>query len=70
MNTNTMAAAGGRNVAIVMALVVPTMAPGISNPAPAATNPSNPIMMGTTMNTKDANTYEGMMESFLMANAR
>ena len=69
MNTNTMAAAGGRNVAIVIALVVPTILPGISNPAPAAKNPNNPIMIGTTMKTNDANTYEGIMESFLIANA-
>jgi hypothetical protein len=69
MKANMIDAIGGKKVPITMALVVPTKLPGISSPEPAATKPNSPIQIGITMNTNDAITYDGMIESFLIENA-
>ena len=52
-----------------MALVVPTIEPGMSMPDPAAMKPSSPIQIGITMNTKEAMTYEGIIDPTLIENA-
>ena len=68
MNMKNIAAPAGRNSAMTSALVTPTFS--ITIPEPAATNPNRPIIIGTTMNTNDASTKEGMIDFSLIANAR
>ena len=69
INANMIDAIGGRKVPITIALVVPTMLPGMSNPDPAAKKPNSPIQIGITMNTKEAITYAGIIEPILIENA-
>ena len=69
IKANMIDAIGGKNVPITMALVVPTIEPGMSMPDPAAMKPSSPIQIGITMNTKEAMTYEGIIDPTLIENA-
>ena len=68
-NTKNILAQAGRKFAITIALVVPTMLPGISIPDPAATYPSSPIITGMIPNTNAAIINDFRTDALRIANA-